>query len=175
LVGVLNADSALSLPDYRASERSFHLFVQVAGRAGRGDAPGRVLIQTRKPEHPAIRCAAQHDVAGFVAQELEARRELGYPPFSRMALVRTDALELERAEHAAARLAALARRAGGDSVRVLGPAPAPIPRLRNRYRFHVLLRSTERSDLRKSLLSVARAEVDRRVRIAIDVDPVSML
>jgi primosomal protein N' (replication factor Y) len=137
--------------------------------------PGRVLIQTRQPEHPAIVCAAHHDVRGFVEQELEARRELGYPPFSRLALLRCDAVEEERAERSAERLAALARRAGGAAVRVLGPAPAPIPRLRNRYRFHVLLRATERADLRKSLLAVARAELDHKVRLALDVDPMNML
>ncbi len=175
LVGVLNADAALSFPDYRAAERSFHLFVQVAGRAGRGASKGRVLIQTRNPEHPAIVCAAQHDVQRFVAQELAARRELNYPPFSRLALVRCDALEEARAEREAERLATLARRAGGAAVTVLGPAPAPIPRLRNRFRFHVLLRAEQRAELRKSLLAVARAESDRRVRLVIDVDPVSML
>lgn len=175
LVGVLNADAALSFPDYRAAERSFHIFVQVAGRAGRGSVPGKVLIQTRQPEHPAIVCAANHDVKSFVAQELEARRELLYPPFSRLALLRLDAVEEERALHAAERIANLARRAGGEPVKVLGPAPAPIARLRNRYRFHVLLRAVERADLKKSLLAVARAEVDRQVRLAIDVDPVSML
>jgi primosomal protein N' (replication factor Y) len=175
LVGVLNADSALSFPDYRAAERSFHLFVQVAGRAGRGEVPGRVLIQTRQPDHPAIVCAARHDVRGFVEQELEARRELGYPPFSRLALLRCDAVEEERAERAADKLATVARRAGGEHVRVLGPAPAPIPRLRNRYRFHVLLRATDRAELRKSLLAVARAELDHKVRLALDVDPMNML
>jgi primosomal protein N' (replication factor Y) len=175
LVGVLNADSALSFPDYRAAERSFHLFVQVAGRAGRGETPGRVLIQTRQPEHPAIVCAARHDVKAFVEQELLAREELGYPPFSRLALLRCDAVEEERAERAAERLATLARRAGGEHVRVLGPAPAPIPRLRNRYRFHVLLRSNDRGELRKSLLAVARAELDHKVRMVLDVDPMNML
>jgi primosomal protein N' (replication factor Y) len=176
LVGVLNADAALSFPDYRAAERSFHLFVQVAGRAGRGETKGRVLIQTYNPEHPAIVCAARHDVASFVERELTLRRELTYPPFSRLALLRCDAIEEQRAAHEAERLATVARRAGGAEVAVLGPAPAPIARLRNRYRFHVLLRAGERADLRKSLLAVARAEgSDRRVRVAIDVDPVSML
>ncbi|MGC4094319.1 MAG: primosomal protein N' [Polyangiaceae bacterium] len=175
LVGVLNADAALSFPDYRAAERSFHLFVQVAGRAGRGAVPGRVLIQTRQPEHPAIVCAANHDVKAFVEQELEARRELAYPPFSRLALLRLDAVEEERALQAAQRMATLARRAGGTAVKVLGPAAAPIARLRNRYRFHVMLRAEDRTELRKSLLAVARAELDRHVRLALDVDPVSML
>jgi primosomal protein N' (replication factor Y) len=120
-------------------------------------------------------CAARHDVKGFVERELEARRELGYPPFSRLALLRCDAILEPRALEAATRLAAAARRAGGPAVRVLGPAPAPIARLRNRFRFHVLLRSVERTDLKKALLAVARTEVDRHVRVAIDVDPVNML
>ncbi len=88
LVGVLNADAALSLPDFRAAERGFQLLVQVAGRAGRRERPGRVLIQTRTPEHPAIQFAARHDVRGFWARELVDRREVGYPPFSRLALIR---------------------------------------------------------------------------------------
>jgi primosomal protein N' (replication factor Y) (superfamily II helicase) len=175
LVGVLNADSALSLPDYRAAERSFQLLVQVSGRAGRGDAPGRVLIQTRNPLHPAVACAAQHDVPGFVALELEARRELEYPPFTRFALVRCDAIDEADARSASGRVAELARAAGGGRVRVTGPAPAPIARLRNRYRFYVSLRAAERAELRQSLLAIARSGFDRKIRVAIDVDPVNML
>lgn len=174
LVAVLNADAALSMPDFRAAERSFQLFVQVAGRAGRSDLPGRVLIQTRQPNHPAIACAAHHDVRAFVKQELEARRELEYPPFSRLALVRCDAVEQELAEEAANQIAKLLMRTA-PGARVLGPAPAPLARLRNRYRYHVLLRSVDRSALRPGLLAVARAAFDRRIRVAIDVDPVSML
>lgn len=175
LVAVLNADAALSLPDFRAAERSFQLFVQVAGRAGRGDTPGRVLVQTRQPEHPAIRCARRHDVGSFVELELIAREELGYPPYSRLALVRCDAVEIELADAAAKLAAELIARASPDTVRVLGPAPAPLARLRNRYRFHVLLRAPDRAALRPGLLAVARNVFDRRVRVAIDVDPVSML
>jgi primosomal protein N' (replication factor Y) len=175
LVGVLNADAALSLPDFRAAERSFQLLVQVAGRAGRADSPGRVLIQTRKPQHPAIVCAARHDVQGFAQRELEARRELGYPPFSRLALVRCDAVDEAQARLAAAAAGALAGRAASAGVEVLGPAPAPLARLRNRYRYHVLIRAVERADLRRSLLAIARRSFDRKVRVAIDVDPVNML
>ena len=109
LVGVLNADSALSLPDFRAAERGFQLLVQVAGRAGRRERPGRVLIQTRTPEHPAIQFAARHDVRGFLAHELVDRREVSYPPFSRLALLRVDALDEHLARDAAGKLAALAR------------------------------------------------------------------
>ncbi len=174
LVGVLNADAALSMPDFRAAERSFHLLVQVAGRAGRGDVKGRVLIQTRSPEHPAIAFAASHDVTGFVEQEMQLREELAYPPFSRLALVRVDAVEEARAQGAAERLARLARQEG-QGAEVLGPAPAPLVRLRNRYRYRFLVRSTDRAALRAALLAVARAPADRQVRVAIDVDPVNML
>ncbi|HEX3775160.1 MAG TPA: primosomal protein N' [Polyangiaceae bacterium] len=175
LVGVLNADAALSLPDFRAAERSFHLLVQVAGRAGRGDTPGRVLIQTRQPEHPAIAFALRHDVPGFIEQELRAREELRYPPFSRLALVRFDAVDEGHARSESERVAAIARASAPSGVELLGPAPAPLARLRNRYRYRFLLRAVDRKPLREALLAVARASVQRSVRMAIDVDPVSML
>ena len=175
LVGVLNADSALSMPDFRASERTFQLLVQVAGRAGRGDAPGRVLIQTRQPEHPAIAFALKHDVPGFVEQELRDREELRFPPFSRLALVRFDAVEEGQALAECTRLAEIARAAAPSGVEVLGPTPAPLARLRNRYRFRFVLRAADRKPLREALLAVARASVHRQVRMAIDVDPVNML
>lgn len=174
LVGVLNADAALSMPDFRAAERSFHLLVQVAGRAGRGDIEGKVLIQTRSPEHPAVAFAASHDVQGFVEQEMALRQELNYPPFSRLALIRVDAIEERLAQAAAERLARLARKEG-QGADVLGPAPAPLLRLRNRYRYRFLVRSNDRAALRTALLAVARAPSDRKVRVAIDVDPVNML
>ena len=174
LVGVLNADAALSMPDFRAAERSFHLLVQVAGRAGRGDVKGKVLIQTRTPDHPAVAFAATHDVTGFVEQEMVLRQELNYPPFSRLALVRVDAVEEPRAQGAAERLARLARKEG-QGAEILGPAPAPLLRLRNRYRYRFLVRSNDRAALRAALLAVARAPSDRQVRVAIDVDPVNML
>jgi primosomal protein N' (replication factor Y) len=175
LVGVLNADAALSLPDYRASERTFQLLVQVAGRAGRGETPGRVLIQTWQPEHPAIALAVKHDVKAFIAQELEQRREVGYPPFSRLALVRFEATEDEVARAQADKLARAARNWGAPDVEILGPTAAPLARLRGRYRHRFLVRTRDRARLRLVLLGIARAPVDRRVRMAIDVDPVSML
>jgi len=181
LVGVINADAALSIPDFRASERAFQLLVQVAGRAGRGDAKGRVLVQTYDPGHAAIRFAMAHDVAGFVEQELADRRELGYPPFSRLALVRVEAADEAVAREACALLAraALAASTGKDGARVevLGPAPAPLARLRNRFRFRLMLRSKDRAALRKvlSAVLVARATLGHRVRASIDVDPVQLL
>jgi primosomal protein N' (replication factor Y) len=175
LVGVLNADSALSMPDFRASERTFHLLVQVAGRAGRGDSPGRVLIQTRQPKHPAIAYAVRHDVPGFIEQEMRDREELRFPPFSRLALVRFDAVDEGHARAECDRIAEIARSAAPTGVELLGPTAAPLARLRNRYRFRFVLRAAERKPLRDALLAVARASVSRLVRMAIDVDPVNML
>ncbi len=175
LVGVLNADAALGLPDFRAAERCFHLLVQVAGRAGRGDRPGLVLIQTRQPEHPAIALATQHDVAGFNKREMRERRELGYPPYARLALVKVDAVERSHAEQEAHRLAQLARATASPKVEVLGPASAPLARLRNRYRYRFMLRAAQRSALRPVLLALARCKTPSGVRVAIDVDPISML
>ncbi len=178
LVGVINADAALSIPDFRAAERAFHLLVQVAGRAGRGDRPGRVLIQTYDPEHAAIVLATKHDVPGFIERELADRRELGYPPFSRVALVRVDDPEEAVALAACTSLAEVARAAAkGTSVEVLGPAPAPIARLRDRFRFRVMLKSPDRPALRKTLLAIehARGSLGRTVRASIDVDPMQLM
>ncbi|WP_146655503.1 replication restart helicase PriA [Labilithrix luteola] len=181
LVGVINADAALSIPDFRASERAFQLLVQVAGRAGRGDSPGRVLVQTYNPEHHAIQFAVRHDVHGFIDRELRDRRELMYPPFSRMALARIDSLDEGEAQNAAAELAKAAREVArtGElgSLDVLGPAVAPIAKVRNRFRFRVMLRSASRERLRLGALAMhgAIARLPRTVRVAIDVDPVGLL
>jgi primosomal protein N' (replication factor Y) len=175
LVGVLNADAALSIPDYRATERTFHLLVQVAGRAGRGDAPGLVLVQTRQPDNPAVALAVRHDVKSFVEREMRDREELGYPPFSRLGLVRVEAGDEKHARDVVHLLARVARAAASEGVRVVGPAPAPLSRLRNRHRFHFLVRAGERAALRQALLAVLRTKVDRQARVVVDVDPVTML
>ncbi len=175
LVGVLFADAALGMPDFRAAERTFQLLVQVAGRAGRGDAPGTVMIQTRNPGHAAVALAAAHDAVTFVERELADRAVLGYPPHVRLAMVRLDATEEPRVRAEAERVAALARRVAAEGLRVLGPAPAPIERLRGRYRYQLLLRAPTRAGLRPALFAIARAAVHREVRLVIDVDPVSML
>jgi primosomal protein N' (replication factor Y) len=180
LVGVVNADAALSIPDFRASERTFQLLVQVAGRAGRGERPGRVIVQTWDPENPAIALAARHDVDAFLERELSDRRELGYPPFTRAALVRVDAAMEAEAREACSRLARVALESEGvrsGHVLVQGPAPAPIARIRNRWRFRVMLRAADRARLREVLCLVddARASLARGVRAAIDVDPVQLL
>jgi primosomal protein N' (replication factor Y) len=175
LVGVLDADAALSMPDYRAAERAFQLLVQVAGRAGRGDRPGHVLVQTRQPNSPVIACALRHDVEAFISQETELRRELMYPPFARLALVRFEGLDEGLVSREAERVAQLLQRSPNPLVRLSGPAPAPITKIRNRWRYRFLLKSVNRQSLRAALLMVSRTAVDRRVRVIIDVDPMNML
>jgi primosomal protein N' (replication factor Y) len=180
LVGVVLADQSLGFPDFRAAERTFQLLVQVAGRAGRGSRPGRVVLQTYMPEHHAVRFAQQHDYFGFLRQELKERRELGFPPFGRLIAVRIDAADEQRAARGAE---ALARAARGHvatqqgTVSVLGPAPAPIARLRARYRYRVLLKGEDRSALRAVATVVAR-RIDEGLgtaRATLDIDPVGML
>ncbi len=177
LVGVINADAALSLPDFRATERAFQLLVQVAGRAGRGDAPGRVLIQTYDPEHPAISFALRHDVDGFIERELADRAQLGYPPHARVILVRVEATDERMARDATRHLADHARTIAEPGVLILGPAPAPLARLRNRFRYRIMMRGTDRAALRRAAIAIAREvpTLTRAIRVVIDVDPVSML
>ena len=173
LVGVVLADGSLNFPDFRAAERTFQLLTQVAGRAGRGDRPGQVLVQAYDVDHYAIEAASRHDYAGFVERELAARKELSYPPFSHLVLLRFEGTS-ESATLAAAGRAAdeLRGKAEGKGVSVLGPAPAPIGRLRGLWRAQVLLKSASRSSLRAVLAVIPQA---RDVRQVLDVDPYSML
>ncbi len=178
LVGVVDADLALHLPDFRAAERTFQLLTQVAGRAGRGDRGGRVVVQTRQPGHHALVWAARHDVAGFLDEERRLRAEPPYPPhLSLVNLVVSGPEEPEVARRAAALAdwcAGLAARHGLE-VRVLGPAPCPIARIKTRWRWHVLLKGPA-----EALGPVVRATAprlggERGVRIVLDRDPGSLL
>lgn len=175
LVGVLNADAALSMPDYQASERTFQLLVQVAGRAGRGKDRGKVLIQTRNPEHPAVKFALAHDVKAFAEQELRDREQAGYPPFVRMLMIRVDALDEAVALREAERIVRVAEKCAKSRANVSPPSPAPIAKLRNRFRFRCLIRASERKPLFEVARVIAQLDVDRRVRVHVDVDPVNML
>jgi primosomal protein N' (replication factor Y) len=173
-VGVLSADTMLHFPDFRSSEKTFQLLAQVAGRAGRGDAAGTVHVQTFHPAHPAIRHAAEHDVAGFASAELEFRRAFFYPPFSELAALLVSAPDRERAAAAAGELArSLA--SGSDGLRLSGPAPAPLERLQGRWRFQILLRAVDR----RAVLAALEASVPERppagVQIAVDVDPQDLM
>ncbi len=178
LVGVLCADTALDLPDFRSSERTFQLLAQVAGRAGRGDRLGRVLIQTYRPTEPAVVAAAAHDYAQFFAAEYAARQELGYPPHGRLIAVRIDGKDPHAVAAAAQQLGKIAQAAAaqlGGVVDVLGPAPAPLERLRGRTRWQILLRSPDRHALRKVARSLPLGDPSKDPRASLDVDPVSAL
>jgi len=176
LVGVVLADTALALPDFRAAERTFQLLTQVAGRAGRGKDPGRVLVQTFHPSTPAISCATAHDYAAFAANELEKRRRYGFPPYSRLLAVRVEGSE-GGARRAAEALALAARPLLGPELSMLGPAPAPIERIRGRTRWQVLFRAAAAPALfhvHEALARVARRPPGG-ASIRFDMDPHAML
>ncbi|MEP6768792.1 MAG: primosomal protein N', partial [Acidobacteriota bacterium] len=172
-VGVLSADSMLNFPDFRSAEKTFQLVAQVAGRAGRGESPGTVHVQTFHPQHPAIQRAAAHDVDGFCAQELVFRRSFFYPPFCELAAILVSSSDRERAAETAASVAAEAE--GAPGLRLSGPAPAPLERLQGRWRYQVLLRAPDR----KTLLAILEASIPERppsgVQIAADVDPQDLM
>ena len=180
LVGVLCADTGLNIPDFRASERTFQLLAQVAGRAGRGEKPGKVLIQTYRPTAPAVVAAAAHDYTQFFTAELAAREELGYPPHGRLIAVRIDGADAAEVATTAQRLAELAEAISrrpdlGGTVDVRGPVPAPLEKLRGRTRWQIWLRSPDRHALRRIARGLAAAEVSSKVRVVLDVDPISAL
>jgi primosomal protein N' (replication factor Y) len=182
LVGVLLADLSLNLPDFRAAERTFQLLTQVAGRAGRGNEPGRVVVQTYAPDHYAVEYAAAHDYERFFASEIEFRRALNYPPFSRLVHLRLEGPRAEEVEAKAVRLGEALRQEHKPGVKthgqieILGPAPAPIEKLRGRYRWQILLKGEKSASLLERA-NQARAILprSRSVRLHVDVDPYSML
>jgi primosomal protein N' (replication factor Y) len=182
LVGVIDADVGINLPDFRASERCFQLLSQVAGRAGRGPKGGRVIIQTRVPEHHAVQCAVAHDYQRFVDEELVGRRSPAYPPVVRLANIVFSGLAegatAALAEQGAHWLQRLAAARAMDDIRIIGPAPCPVERVKNRWRWHVLIKS-ERAG---GLTALGRYFVRRfpvpagdGLRMAFDRDPVALL
>ncbi|GHT17359.1 primosomal protein N' [Planctomycetales bacterium] len=180
LVGVINADTALHLPDFRASERTFHLITQVAGRTGRGEKGGRVIIQTFSPDHPAIQAAARHDYKSFVEQELPVRKLLGYPPFAKMIRIvvrgENEIKTLDFAKHFAEQLRHSPLLTPHSPLKILGPAPAPFAKLRGFYRFHIHLHAADGEILHQTVRSVSLAmKTPPEVQWIVDVDPVDML
>jgi primosomal protein N' (replication factor Y) len=178
LVGVISADSSLHLPDFRAAERTFQLLTQVAGRAGRGELSGRVLIQTYYPEHYAIQDAVRQDYASFFEREMHFRRMMQYPPFTSLANVIVRDTNLERAIVWSRQLSEYFSPHDGKGARILGPATAPLARLNKEHRFQFLLKSPRRSVLTK-LLSGAMAYCDARevpqTAVLVDMDPLTLL
>lgn len=180
LVGVINADTMLKLPDYRASERTFDLVEQVAGRAGRAELPGRVLVQTYEADAPAIRAAAAYDRALFLRDELPKRRLLGYPPYVRMANVLVWSKDEPAVRRVAAELQAALEEAvrdfGGDGWSVLPATPCVLAKLRGTYRWHIVVKCPADADLSDALLPLfRRRKPDRDANVAVDVDPDDLL
>ncbi len=181
LMGVVMADHALKFPDFRAAERTFQLLTQASGRCGRGNRPGRVIIQTFTPEHYSIQYAARHDFIGFYNEEIRYRKESGYPPFTRMAVIRITGPDLEAVTTRAARLAAegkrLLRRSGIPMI-LLGPAPALLSRLKNRYRWQLILKSKTSGDLHRLIGEMLRsrfARPEKFIKIRVEFDPVQLV
>lgn len=184
LVGIINADTALHLPDFRAAERTFQLLMQVSGRAGRGPQPGRVIVQTYNPDNYAIEAFVKGDYDAFFRQEVTLRDALGYPPFSELINILISAKDEAKTTAEAERIGQLltdAAAGGGfpaDTV-ILGPSPAPLSRVKNRFRWHVVIKAKDREPVKRFL----KANMDRlipgkeakEVNVSVDVDPVSLL
>jgi primosomal protein N' (replication factor Y) len=170
LVGVVAADVGLHLPDFRAAERAFDLFTQVAGRSGRS-SPGEAIVQTYSPEHPAVRFAACHDVAGFARWELAEREQLQYPPFSELVYLGVIGRRRPDVEAAADRYAEMLRER--DGLQVLGPAPYPVPRVNDEWRYRVAVKAHGGGALRAFIREVVQpaARGDRTTRLVVNVDP----
>ncbi len=176
LVGVVSADTALNLPDFRSSERTFQLLAQVAGRAGRGPKGGRVLIQTFNPGHYSIQCARTHDYLSFVRQELPHRQELHYPPYSHLARILVQGTKLDKVASRARRLAEkIAAPADRRSIEVLGPAPAPIAVIRSKHRWHMVMKAPDARMLREVLAPLSGELGKRAEQVTVDIDPLSLL
>jgi primosomal protein N' (replication factor Y) len=179
LVGVVNADTALHFPDFRAAERTFQLVTQVAGRTGRGERRGLVLVQTYSPEHPAIMAASKHDFHTFAKGELVHRQRLGYPPWGALARVIFRGELAEKLEAFALQWTQITERVIASSrseCRLLGPAAPPLAKLRGKYRQHLLLQASEPSILNRIVRQVsAEIKTPEDIQWVIDIDPMDML
>jgi primosomal protein N' (replication factor Y) len=179
LVGVVWADSGLGMPDYKAAERTFSLLAQVTGRAGRGDDPGRVIIQTYQPHHYSVHLAQHHDYTAFFDREIGVRQPLRYPPFSRLVNIRFSGLKEERVEQTAGLVADfLRRRQWPNQVDILGPSPAPLVKIKDRTRWQLLLKSRYPAVLHEiceTLLAEKSRLCPRAVTMNFDVDPENMM
>jgi len=178
LVGVVGADMALGFPDFRAAERTFQLLTQVAGRAGRGQTPGKVVLQTYFPDHYAVQYAAQHDFAGFYDKELRFRCWMHYPPYSALANVLVRSNELDEALRWSGILGKWFEKTRHEGIRVLGPAVAPILRLKQDYRYHFVVKSASRSKLNgllRSMLAYAAEQKIPRTQMIVDVDAIWLM
>lgn len=177
LVGIVNADIGLALPDFRAGERTFQLLTQAAGRAGRGELPGIVMLQTNNPDHYAVRYASEQNYAGFYEKELQFRRMMRYPPFAAMANIMIRAAKQEDALRLSSELGNLLT-PPPENIKVLGPAEAPVPRLKDEFRYQLLIKAASRKRLNELLNEIRNFAAGRKwppTALVIDVDPISLL
>jgi primosomal protein N' (replication factor Y) len=179
LVGVISADTLLNLPDFRSSERTFQLISQVAGRTGRGAKGGRVVVQSYNPRHYSITYAASHDYEGFAKKELEYRKQLQYPPFGKLARIIFRSPEEKKSEEKSAAVAEKLKeiaKGNGNLFEILGPSPAPVTKINNMFRWHLLLKAQYYREIHHALQSVADLlRPSKKVQTAVDVDPYLML
>ncbi|MFN3360632.1 MAG: helicase-related protein, partial [Pseudanabaenaceae cyanobacterium] len=174
LVGVLAADSLLYLSDYRAGERTLQMLLQVAGRAGRGEDPGHVIVQTYNLEHPVMEAVLQYAYRSYIAEEIEHRLQFNYPPQCQMAVIHLSSTEPDRVEKTAHELAQSLHKP--DCWELLGPSPAQIPRLANRYRWQILLKRPLSSVcLFPNYTELRHLVQDKNVKVMIDIDPLDIL
>ena len=177
-MGIVYADTGLHLADFRAGERTFQLLTQVAGRAGRGEVEGEVVVQTFSPVHPAIQFSRRHDYEGFVEAEMEFREQLRYPPFTRAAMLTLRGRSEEKvsfsAEHVKKQIEPLTE--SMDDLQISGPAPAPLLRAETFYRYQLMLRTGRMSELSRHLAAItAGLSFPDDVTLTVDIDPVSLL
>lgn len=177
LTAVLNADSILGYPDFRSAEKTFYLLTQVSGRAGRGESPGRVIIQTAFPDHYAINFAISQDYEAFYQAEIDFRRRFHYPPVAAMIAILLRGDDERRVQRSAEELGKRVELSveGIDDVRVQGPAPAPLARIKGSYRYQILVRSTRRAALRNAVDAAVTGYQQKGVDVTIDVDPLNLL
>ena len=177
LVGIVNADIGLGLPDFRSAERTFQLLTQAAGRAGRGELPGIVLLQTINPDHYAVRYASEQNYAGFYEKEIQFRRAMRYPPFAALANILVRSPKQEDAMRMSGEIGNLLNPAP-ENIKVLGPAEAPVPRLKDEFRYQLLIKAASRKRLNELLTMLRRTALDRKwppTALVIDVDPITLL
>ena len=176
LVGIINADIGLHSPDFRASEKTFQLLTQVAGRAGRGETEGEVIVQTFSPGSPALQHARHHDFTGFYEQEIEFREAFRHPPFSRMMLVRIRSVSLEKASSTAKLASSWIKKKAPSLVEVSEAAPAPLEKSHGQYRYHVILKASSGKVLARLGHDLATLfMIPDGVVMTLDVDPYSMM
>ena len=176
LVGIIFADLSLHIPDFRAGERTFQLLTQVAGRAGRGVSPGRVVVQSYTPFHPALNYALDHDFDGFVEEELPAREALAFPPATHMAIIHFRGESQVRTLQFAERFGDKLRRCLSDDVQAGSPAPAPVEKIRGKYRYQILLRGGPITQLTRLLRHmVLKTNPPKGVVLYVDIDPYSLM